>query len=158
MTSGTNGTRPGDQTMTDDLLFEDDDDFLVDDGSDATADAQSDGAVAAPSGQGVIEPASGDEWVVLVVDDEPEVHAVTSMVLSDIRFKGRGITMISAYSASEAREIVEMRPDIAVVLLDVVMETDDAGLQLVRHIREAARNQAVRIILRTGPAGTGPGA
>lgn len=133
--------------MSDDFLFDDDDDFLLDDDSASSALASADAAAMTSPG--------GDTWVVLVVDDEPEVHAVTSMVLSDIRFKGRGITMLSAHSAAEAKGIIESRPEIAVVLLDVVMETDDAGLQLVRHIRETVGNQAVRIILRTGTAGTG---
>lgn len=134
-------------TERDDALF-DDDDFLFeeDDGPSAPA--------ASPSGQGYSGRAA--DWVVLVVDDEPEVHAVTSMVLSDVRFKGRGITMLSAHSAAEAREVLAARRDIAVILLDVVMETDDAGLNLVRHVREELENRAVRIILRTGQPGQAP--
>lgn len=149
MNSGTRGTEAGEAPMDDDLLFDDDDDFLEDDGDGQVVPGAADG----PSRQVSLP---DETWVVLVVDDEPEVHAVTSMVLSDIRFKGRGITMLSAYSAAEARTIVESRQDIAVVLLDVVMETDDAGLQLVRHIRGAMANQAVRIILRTGQPGQAP--
>ncbi|WP_452031314.1 putative bifunctional diguanylate cyclase/phosphodiesterase [Azospirillum palustre] len=46
--------------------------------------------------------------------------------------------------------------DFAVVLLDVVMETPDAGLKLVRIIREELKLTAVRIILRTGQPGYAP--
>ncbi|MBU0690166.1 MAG: diguanylate cyclase [Gammaproteobacteria bacterium] len=96
------------------------------------------------------------DWRVLVVDDDEEVHAVTRMILGKMRYKDRAITLLSAYSAAEARVVMENEKDIAVVLLDVVMETDDAGLQLVKVIREEIFNTAVRIILRTGQPGQAP--
>src|SRR6202000_1952084 len=46
--------------------------------------------------------------------------------------------------------------DIAAVLLDVIMETDAAGLDLVEYIRNELRNETVRIILRTGQPGQAP--
>lgn len=96
------------------------------------------------------------DWQVLVVDDDEEVHAVTRMILGKMRYKERGLRLLSAYSAAEARTLLEQHKDIAVVLLDVVMETDDAGLQLVKVIREEMGNTAVRIILRTGQPGQAP--
>ena len=36
------------------------------------------------------------------------------------------------------------------------METDDAGLRLVKRIREELKNQLVRIVLRTGQPGQAP--
>lgn len=95
-------------------------------------------------------------WKVLVVDDEPEVHAVTRLALHDFVFSNRPLQLISAYSAKEARTLLDEHADIAVILLDVVMETDHAGLDLVHHIREELGNSAVRIILRTGQAGQAP--
>ncbi|MCF8481178.1 MAG: DUF3369 domain-containing protein [Rhodospirillum sp.] len=95
-------------------------------------------------------------WAILVVDDDREVHSLTRMLLSEIRYKGRALTMHSAHSAVEAREILATLPDVAVILLDVVMETDDAGLRLVRAIREDMGNRHVRIILRTGQPGQAP--
>jgi diguanylate cyclase (GGDEF)-like protein len=95
-------------------------------------------------------------WRVLVVDDDDEVHAVTRMILGKMRYKDRGIEILSAYSAVEARAVMEQEQGIAVVLLDVVMETDDAGLRLVKEIREELFNTAVRIILRTGQPGQAP--
>lgn len=95
-------------------------------------------------------------WKMLIVDDEPEVHSITKLVLSDFAYKGRPATFLSAYSADDARRILREESNIAVILLDVVMETDDAGLQLVRHIREELRNRHVRIILRTGQPGQAP--
>lgn len=96
------------------------------------------------------------DWRVLVVDDDVEVHAVTRMILGKMRYKGRGIELLTAHSATEARRLLENERDIAVVLLDVVMETDDAGLRLVAVIRKELGNIATRIILRTGQPGQAP--
>lgn len=95
-------------------------------------------------------------WCVLVVDDEPDVHRVTESVLRDYRFRGRGVRLISAYSAAEARQRLAEAEDIALVLVDVVMETEHAGLDLVRHIRDERGDRLVRIVLRTGQPGSAP--
>ena len=100
--------------------------------------------------------ASALRWKLLVVDDEPEIHSITRLVLADFAFKGRSVQFLNAYSAAEAIGILERERDIAVILLDVVMETDDAGLKLVHHIREVMNNRHVRIILRTGQPGQAP--
>ncbi|PWC69671.1 transcriptional regulator [Azospirillum sp. TSH7] len=89
-------------------------------------------------------------WLVLVADDEPEVHAVTRLALARLRFRDRPVRLLDCASAAEAERILRNTPDIAVILLDVVMETEDAGLQLVRRIRQNLGNRAVRIVLRTG--------
>jgi len=95
-------------------------------------------------------------WTVLVVDDEPEVHKVSWLVLEELRFRGRPLHLVGARSAAEARQALADHPDTAVILLDVVMETEDAGLRLVHEIRQDMGNQAVRIILRTGQPGQAP--
>lgn len=95
-------------------------------------------------------------WKLLIVDDEPEVHTVTKLALGDFTFQGGELQFLSAYSGEEARKMIVEHPDVAVVLLDVVMESDDAGLQVVRFIRETARNFLTRIILRTGQPGQAP--
>ncbi|MGL5270842.1 MAG: response regulator, partial [Selenomonadaceae bacterium] len=97
-----------------------------------------------------------DVWRILIVDDEEQVHVVTRLVLQGFTFEGKGIELISAFSAAEARQILAQTEDIALVLLDVVMERDDAGLQLVRYIRETLGNKMIRIILRTGQPGAAP--
>lgn len=98
----------------------------------------------------------GPPWKILVVDDDAEVHAVTRLALAKLRFAGRGVTLLGAHSAREAANVLAAETDIALVLLDVVMETDDAGLRLVRRIRDEFGNHAVRIILRTGQPGQAP--
>src|SRR5690554_4211854 len=95
-------------------------------------------------------------WKILIVDDEREVHAVTRLALMDLVFEGRGLEFLSAYSRQEAEQLVDAHPDLAIVLLDVVMDTDDAGLQVARYIREQAQNQMARIVLRTGQPGQAP--
>ena len=95
-------------------------------------------------------------WKVLIVDDEEEVHVVTRLVLNDITFENRKIVCLSAHSAREGYEILAASQDIAVVLLDVVMETSQAGLELVQRIREDLGNPFVRIVLRTGQPGQAP--
>lgn len=97
-----------------------------------------------------------ESWKILIVDDEPEVHAVTKLALSDFQFLGRGLEFHSAHSGSEAKELIKENPDAAIVLLDVVMETDDAGLNVARYIREELGNRYTRIILRTGQPGQAP--
>jgi class 3 adenylate cyclase/CheY-like chemotaxis protein len=95
-------------------------------------------------------------WKVLVVDDDAEVHDVTRLALAGLRIDGRAIVLVSARSGQAARTALRADPDIAVVLLDVVMETDDAGLALARWIRRDLGNTRVRIVLRTGQPGRAP--
>ncbi len=120
-----------------------DDDWLI---------AEDDG-VASITGQ---PPIDQRLWRVLIVDDDVDVHAVTQLALRDVRFKGRGLELFTANSGREGFDVLQRTPDIALVLLDVVMETDDAGLVLARRIREDLQNRVVRVVLRTGQPGQTP--
>ncbi len=102
------------------------------------------------------QPEALSAWKVMIIDDEPEVHNVTRLVLGNFRFENRGIEFIHAYSGHEAREKLRNTSDLAVMLLDVVMETDQAGLDLVRFVRDELENHFVRIVLRTGQPGQAP--
>jgi CheY-like chemotaxis protein len=93
---------------------------------------------------------------VIIIDDEPEVHAVTKLALSDFSFQDKSLEFYSAYSGEDGKRLILEHPDAAIVLLDVVMETDDAGLKVAKYIREEAHNHKVRIILRTGQPGQAP--
>jgi len=95
-------------------------------------------------------------WKVLIADDEPEIHQVTRLVLGGFRFESRPLELLSAYSAGEALDVLRAQPDVAVLLLDVVMETEHAGLEMVRRVREELGNHRVRIVLRTGQPGQAP--
>jgi signal transduction histidine kinase len=97
-----------------------------------------------------------ESWKVLIVDDEVEIHNITRLALEDFSFDNKRLNFLSAYSGVEARQIMTDNPDIVVILLDVIMESDDAGLITAKYIRETLHNLAVRIILRTGQPGQVP--
>ena len=92
-------------------------------------------------------------WKVMIVDDDDVVHQVSLMVLSDYKFEGRPVEVIQAYSGDVCRKLMKEHPDTAVLLLDVIMETESAGLDTVKYVREVLNNHAVRIIIRTGQPG-----
>jgi signal transduction histidine kinase/DNA-binding NarL/FixJ family response regulator len=103
-----------------------------------------------------LPPRAGPRWKIAVIDDDPAVHDGTRFALSDYTLNGQRLDILSASSAAEGREMLARHPDIAAVLLDVIMETDDAGLDLVHFIRDTLKNETVRIILRTGQPGQAP--
>jgi len=95
-------------------------------------------------------------WKILVIDDDPSVHTLTQLILKRMEFSGRKIQLFSAYSAQEAKEVLYNQTDVAVALVDVVMESEHAGLDLVEYIREELRNRYIRLIIRTGQPGSAP--
>ena len=92
-------------------------------------------------------------WKVLIVDDEPDIHTLTCLSLKDFEFAGRSLQFLHANTSLEARHILTKETDIAVVLVDIVMETDDAGLHLINYIRNDLHNNQIRIMVRTGQPG-----
>ncbi|MBQ1783478.1 MAG: EAL domain-containing protein [Gammaproteobacteria bacterium] len=108
----------------------------------------------APEGENRTEHA--EAWRILIVDDDHEIHAVTQLALSGLMILDRGLQFLHAYSAEEARDMLRQERNIAVALLDVVMETDDAGLRLVEFIRNELGDSDIRLILRTGQPGYAP--
>jgi signal transduction histidine kinase len=103
-----------------------------------------------------VDVASQEGWKILIVDDEEDIHQVSILLLGHFIYQGKPLKLFSAYSAEEAKVFLQTHPDIAVIFLDVVMESNDAGLQLVHYIREKLKNSFVRIILRTGQPGYAP--
>jgi diguanylate cyclase len=101
------------------------------------------------------EPAK-EPWLVAVVDDERAMFDSTVLALEGTTFDGKPIQLIYADSSQAGRRLLETTPNIACVLLDVVMETDHAGLDLAREIRNDLKNTSIRIILRTGQPGYAP--
>jgi diguanylate cyclase (GGDEF)-like protein len=95
-------------------------------------------------------------WKILIVDDERSVHRATELALRNFTFEGKPLTFVSAYSGEEGKHLITTQPDAAIMLLDVVMETHDAGLKVAQYIREELKNRQVRIILRTGQPGEAP--
>lgn len=105
-------------------------------------------------GRGAVE--AQKTWKILIVDDEEEIHVVTRLALHDFSFGGRSLEFISAYSGAQAKQMIRDNPDTAIILLDVVMESDSAGLDVAQYIRQNLGNHFVRIVLRTGQPGLAP--
>jgi len=95
-------------------------------------------------------------WKILIADDDINVHETTLLALSGVQIHGRPLEFLHAYSAGEAQTVIEANQDLALVLLDVVMETVDAGLKLVSVIRNDLGRNELRIVLRTGQPGYAP--
>ncbi|NGZ87307.1 PAS domain-containing protein [Duganella aceris] len=123
---------------------DDDTDWMIEDDAPAASQTQPGGASATPA---------PPPWRVLIVDDDVDVHVVTKFSLSNACFQGRRLSFLHAYSGEEALNTLRNTPDIALVLLDVIMETSDAGLHVARQIRDSLHNKLVRIVLRTGQPG-----
>lgn len=128
--------------MSSGQLFRSDDeeDFLLEDDASVTDKAKT----------------KDHHWRLLVVDDDEAIHTSTRFVLSDFEYNGETLNLLHAYSADEAKAYLAENDDIAVMLLDVVMETDDAGLRLIDYVRNELNNKEIRIILRTGQPGVAP--
>lgn len=99
-------------------------------------------------------------WHVLIVDDEPDIHEVTTLNLKKEEFFGVKLKLHHAYSAKEATEMLRADPSLmrslAVALVDVVMETDHAGLDFCRFVRDEGKRQSMQLVLRTGQPGQAP--
>ncbi len=95
-------------------------------------------------------------WCVLLVDDDVEVHAVTRLALRGFTFQEKALELLSAHSGAEGLAFFQQRNDIALAIVDVVMETEHAGLDLVRKVRNTLDNHRTRLVLRTGQPGQAP--
>lgn len=100
--------------------------------------------------------AEDSRWRILVVDDDPDVHEATEFALASIRILGRRLEILHAHSGREAIKLLTHEDDVALILLDVVMESENAGLQTVDAIRNELLLVNTRIILRTGQPGHAP--
>ncbi|MGQ0711472.1 MAG: ATP-binding protein [Rhodoferax sp.] len=92
-------------------------------------------------------------WRVLIVDDDPDIHAATRMALADFAFEGQCLDMVSAYRGDTARELLQQGPPFALAIVDIVMESELAGLELVQWMRRTLGDERIRIVMRTGQAG-----
>ena len=102
----------------------------------------------------VIEPKK--PWKVLIADDDDEVHVITKLALSDYEYLGRPIKFFDSHCYQSSIDILSVEPDIALILLDVVMDEPDTGLKIVNFVRNVIHDKKTRIILRTGEPGSAP--
>lgn len=97
-----------------------------------------------------------DMWKLLIVDDDESIHDITKLALKNLKFKGKRIEFSSAYSAKESIELLAKDEKFSIVLLDIGMETKDAGLEVAQFIRKDLHDNLTRIIIRTGQPGDTP--
>ncbi|WP_430463480.1 HD domain-containing phosphohydrolase [Tabrizicola sp.] len=95
-------------------------------------------------------------WKVLIADDDDEVHVMTKLALADYHYLGQPISFLDSYSLAETISTLRENNDIALVLLDVVMDKPNAGLEIVKFLRETLNEHDTRIVLRTGEPGEAP--
>ncbi len=104
----------------------------------------------------VSSPKPRNLYKVVIADDDEEIHKMTKLVLKGFQTEGASLDFIDTYSGRETMELMARESDVAIILLDVVMEEADSGLKVVRHLREELHNNVTRIILRTGQPGMAP--
>jgi len=92
----------------------------------------------------------------MMVDDDTQVHQVTKLALRRFRFQDRRLSFLSAYSGQAAIELLQTHPDISIILLDIVMETSDAGFRVIEQVRDVMDNRSIQIVVRTGQPGEAP--
>ncbi|MBN2796578.1 MAG: DUF3369 domain-containing protein [Clostridia bacterium] len=97
-----------------------------------------------------------DSYKIIIADDDDEIHRVTKVILKYFDFDNKSLTFVDTYSGAETKRALAEHNDVAVLFLDVVMETDHAGLGVVKYLREELGNHMTRIILRTGQPGEAP--
>ncbi len=97
-----------------------------------------------------------NKWKILIVDDEEFIHDNLEMNLEDLIYDNKNIRFLHAFSAKEAKDVLLHNPDIAIIILDVMMEENNSGLNFVKLVRQEIKNQDVRIILHTGQPGIAP--
>lgn len=95
-------------------------------------------------------------YKILIADDEEEIHKMTKLVLKGFELGEARLQFYDTYSGKETMEFLKRNNDIAIVLLDVVMEDDESGLKVVKYLREVLKNNVTRVILRTGQPGKAP--
>ncbi len=104
------------------------------------------------------------EIPVLLVDDDPDVLAVSKLAMRNFEVFGLPITTYAAASKAEAIELLQSRfalraqvgAKLNVAFVDVVMETDTAGLELCDYIRNEMGNKFTQLYVRTGQPGIAP--
>lgn len=101
-----------------------------------------------------------NEWNILLVDDEPDVLNVSKLAMHNFEVNGRPLKLFIAESKAEALDLLSQETKwastLAVAFIDVVMESDTAGLELCKYIREDLNNDVTQLFIRTGQPGIAP--
>jgi len=90
------------------------------------------------------------EWKILTIDNIPSFNEIIEIIAGRLSFKNRKLSVLKASSLEEGKEILSRNSDIALILVDIMMEEKDSGLEFIRYVRNNLKNQESRLILRTG--------
>ena len=93
---------------------------------------------------------NSDKWKILITDDQEFIHVMIKHYLSDYQFQGKCLEYIDAFSGNEAIQKLDEHSDIAVIILDVMLEEQDTGFKMVQYIRDTLNNKLIKIIMLTG--------
>ena len=99
---------------------------------------------------------ASSSYKVIIADCDSEIHSLTKMILPSFQFEGKPLTLIDTYNGQETREALDQNPDTAVLFLDIAMEENHSGLNVVEYLRKTLKNHFTRIILRIGQSGEAP--
>ena len=86
-----------------------------------------------------------DRTVLLVDDDARNIFALSSVL------ERRGMRVLTATTGEEAIKLVESTPELAIVLMDIMMPEMD-GYQTIGHIRENPKFRRLPIVALTAKA------
>ena len=99
--------------------------------------------------------ATSGGWPVLIIDDDDSILQITRLVLSRVTVNGRPVKLVFATSSEQARALCR-NMEFAVIVVDVVMETDRAGLDFVTWLRAQPFGKRPQVVIRTGQPGSIP--
>ena len=95
-------------------------------------------------------------WKVLIVDDDHDMRAVSLLALHGLTVDDVAVDIIGIESAEAGRRYLRSHSDVAVAIVDVVMESETAGLDLIHWVRGELGDHAIRLVVRTGQPGNAP--
>jgi len=95
-----------------------------------------------------------DFYLLLIVDDNADVHEATRIALQGQIVNGKRLRFMSAYSGREAILMVDKHIPFDLVLLDMVMETPNAGMEVAQNIQARLDlKHTPAIVMRSGQPG-----
>ena len=84
-----------------------------------------------------------------MVDDDRDIHALTSIILNDFQFQNKPLRIHYARTSEQALECIAQNPNIQLMLIDMVMEDKDSGMKIIQHLRDDLKNERAQIVVRT---------
>ena len=80
---------------------------------------------------------------VLIIDDDPDIVAAEQLIL-----ESRGYNVLTAGNGKEGVSVLENH-DVDIILLDVMMDTDDEGFQLSYQLKSDPATAKIPILIVT---------